>query len=92
MGLVDSVDRGRDNIVRVVTVRYFNASEPNTPHLTDRSVRSLVRLFHLDEINWSDDLDRVRKVCEETSLSLAPRDIKKYVNMSERLDTEDDLD
>ena len=70
MGLVDSLDKGRDNIVREVTVKYFNASEPNTPHLTDRSVRSLVRLFHLDEINWSDDLDRVRKFCEETNISL----------------------
>ena len=75
-----------------VTVRYFNASEPNIHHLTDRSVRSLVRLFHLDELNWSDDLDRVTKMCEETNLSLAPKDIRDSVNMPGRLATEETLD
>ena len=87
MGLVDSLERGRDNIVRQVTVRYFNASEPNIPHLTDRSVRSLVRLFHLDEINWSDDLDRVRKICEETNLPLTSN-TQSSTNMCEETSTD----
>ena len=41
MGIVDAVTIGRDNLVRNVSVRYCNASEPNTTHITDQLLHSL---------------------------------------------------
>ena len=68
MGIVDAVTIGRDNLVRNVSVRYYYASEPDTPHTTDRAVGSLVRLFNVDETSWTHDLDRIGSVCEATNL------------------------
>jgi hypothetical protein len=72
MGIVDSVDIGRDGLIRHVAVKYYNASEPNTPHITDRAVRSLVRLFNVDELHWQEDMDRIQEVCKDTNLPLVP--------------------
>jgi hypothetical protein len=72
MGIVDSVDVGRDGLIRHVAVKYFNASEPNTPQTSDRAVRSLVRLFNVDELSWAQDMDRIRKICRDTNLPIAP--------------------
>ena len=72
MGLVHEVDIGRDGLIRMVTVRYFNPTEPSKPQYTDRAVRSLVRLFHIDELSWAQDMDRVRRICQKFDLALAP--------------------
>ena len=69
LGQVDEVVVGPDLAVRRAVVRYFNAGE-NTPQLTDRSVRSLVRLFNVDEGGWRSDMEKIRKICEETKLDL----------------------
>ena len=87
MGIVDAVTIGRDNLIRNVSVRYYNASEPDTPHTTDRAVRSLVRLFNVDETSWAHDLDRIRSVCKATNLriandSLTPSDIPPTPSLS----------
>ena len=74
MGMVDDVTRGRDLLIREVRVRYHNA-DSWSPQFTDRAVRSLVRLFNVDEVNWQADLDIVAKVCRETDLSLEIPDI-----------------
>ena len=74
-------------MVREVTDKYFNASEPSIPQITDRSVRSMARLFHTDELNWTDDLARVREICEKTGLSLAPKDIHATANIAMGLGT-----
>ena len=58
---------GPDLVIRRVQVRYFKSGE-DLPHLTDRSVRSLVKLFSIDEGGWMQDMEQVRKLCESTGL------------------------
>jgi hypothetical protein len=70
MGIVHEVDIGRDGLIRMVTVRYFNPTEPSKPQFTDRVVRSLVRLFHIDELSWAQDMDKVRRICQKFDLDV----------------------
>ena len=49
-GIIDSVEVGRDNRIRKVTVRYRNNSE-KVDRTTYRSARSLIVIHHVDEIN-----------------------------------------
>ena len=79
MGLVHEVDVGRDGLIRMVTVLYYNASEPTNAQYTDRAVRSLVRLFHVDELSWSQDMDRVRDICQRYDLPLAPDSLHVFI-------------
>jgi hypothetical protein len=78
MGLVDSTTKGRDLVIRRVSVKYFNCGEEH-PQYTDRAIRSLVRLFNVDETPWQEDLDKVRRICDSTGLSLADPDIRSFV-------------
>lgn len=68
MGMVDSVLKGRDLLIREVKVRYHNP-EHTDPVYTNRAVRSLVRLFNVDELDWQHDLDRIDRICQETNLN-----------------------
>ena len=52
----------------------------------------MVRLFHIGELNWSDDLARVREICEKTGLSLAPKDIQATANLVLGLGTSQEED
>ena len=54
-GIINEVDRGRDDRIRRVKVKYHNANE-NCTRETSRSVRSLVVIHHVDEIDWSKEL------------------------------------
>ena len=60
---------GPDLVIRREQVKYFNSGE-DLPHLTDRSDRSLVKLFSVDEGGWMQDMEQVRKLCENTGLDL----------------------
>ena len=73
--MVDEVIKGRDGLIREVGIRYTNFSE-STPRLTTRAVRSVVRLFNVDEISWRDEMDSIRKVVEDTHLNLAPNEVE----------------
>ena len=55
-GMVDEVERSRDNRIRRVKVRYQNSSE-NCRRFTTRSVRRLVVILRVDEIDWSKELN-----------------------------------
>ena len=46
VGQVENVTRSKDGEIRRATIRYFNHGE-SVPRFTDRSVRSLVRLFNI---------------------------------------------
>ena len=71
VGQVDSVVRGRDGAVRRVTVRYHNAPASDGPDgnpvklgppmFTDRAVRSLVRMFNVEDTYFIHDLMEVEK-------------------------------
>lgn len=61
VGKVEQIVRGRDQKIRKVIVKYRNASEENVVHLTDRSVRKLVKLFSIDEYQIQNDLTELQK-------------------------------
>ena len=55
VGQVDSVERSKDGIVRRAVVRYYNANE-NVPRFSPRCVRSLCRLFNIEDNYWVNDM------------------------------------
>ena len=69
LGQVAEALVGPDLAVRRASIRYFNAGE-TTAQFTDRSVRSLVKLFSVDEGGWQRDMDNIRKICQATGLDL----------------------
>ena len=58
IGMIDELDRGRDGKVRKVIVKYQNHGE-NQPRLTERSTRSLVKIFDIEEYVLQEDLAEV---------------------------------
>ena len=58
VGQIDSVVRSRDGVVRRANVRYFNHSEKQ-PRLSDRAVRSLVRMFNIEDNYFISDMAEV---------------------------------
>ena len=61
VGQVDSVIKSRDGVVRRVVVRYYNHNE-NVPRFTERAVRSLVRLFNVEDNYFVDDMAKVEEM------------------------------
>ena len=61
VGQIDSVVRSKDGSVRRVNVRYSNAGD-TASHITDRAVRSIVRLFSLEDTYFIDDMNEVEKL------------------------------
>ena len=57
---MDQVIASKDGYIRRAVIKYFNAGEDN-PHLTDRSVRKLVKLWSLDEACLFDDLSELHQ-------------------------------
>ena len=55
LGTVDQVVHGRDKLARRVIVKYQNSSEDHH-RLTDRSIRSLVKVWSCDDLNLDEDL------------------------------------
>ena len=60
VGQVENVIRSKDGVVRRATIRYHNHGE-NVPRFTDRAVRSLVRLFSLEDSYFAEDMAEVEK-------------------------------
>ena len=58
VGQVESITRSRDGVVRRANLRYFNHTE-NQPRFTDRAVRSLVRLFNIEDTYFVSDMAEV---------------------------------
>jgi hypothetical protein len=84
MGMVDSVLKGRDLLIREGCVRYHNADQ-TAPNFTDRAVRSLVRHFNMDELDWQHDLDRIAKIYHDTGLSCEIPDMKTFASVAQCL-------
>ena len=63
VGTVESVTRSKDGVVRRVDIKYQNSTE-NLGHYryTDRSVRSIVRLFSLEDAYWVEDMAEVERL------------------------------
>ena len=60
IGKVDEIDRSRDNVIRMVTVKYFNGHN-KTPEHTLRTVRKLVKLWNVDEMHLDEDLAELQR-------------------------------
>ena len=66
MGRVDQVITGKDGKIRRVIVKYFNGTDPH-PKLTDRAVRSLIKIFSIDELCLAEDLAILQKRLDQNS-------------------------
>ena len=63
VGQIDSVVKGRDGNVRRVKIRYHNGNERDCPpRFTDRAVRSIVRLFNIEDNYFVDDMKEVENM------------------------------
>ena len=68
LGMVEETTRSRDGLIRRIEIKYFNASE-NFPRFTDRSIRSVIKLFNINEGTWKDDMETVAKIATTCGLS-----------------------
>ena len=75
MGKVDMVHRGTDGIIRNVDVMYRNSQE-DFNRITNRAVRTLVKLFALDENCIQDDLAVLQRRIDRLSGTTSPPDIE----------------
>ena len=67
--------RSKDNVIRRVCVKYFNHTE-NKPRFTDRAVRSLVRLFNVEDSYFIEDMAKVEKMMTELQKNEVPRKVE----------------
>ena len=58
LGLVEDVVKSKDDIVRKVVIKYQNENE-NVSRTTERAARKIIKLFHIDDTNWMDDMKEV---------------------------------
>ena len=68
IGRVDQVVRGTDGLIREVVVAYRNKDE-GFNRLSNRAVRSLVKLFSIDESCIYDDLAELQRRIERLRAS-----------------------
>ena len=47
----------------------FRTCPENQARYTDRAARSLIKLFHIDDISWQQEMDLIEKVCENAVTS-----------------------
>ena len=64
LGRVDQVVRGRDGIIRKVFVKYFNSKE-DFGRVTERSARTLIKIWSADDPDLQADLSKIQKRIDE---------------------------
>ena len=63
VGQVEDVIKSKDGVVRRANIRYHNHSETHhNPQFTDRAVRTLVRLFSLEDSYFVEDMTEVERI------------------------------
>ena len=73
--MVHYVSRSKDGVIRRVCVKYFNHKE-NKPRFTDRAVRSLVKLFSIEDSYFMDDMAKVEKLMTELKKDEMPKKVE----------------
>ena len=58
LGIVEEVIKSKDDVVRKVVIKYQNANE-NVSRTTERATRKIIKLFHIDDTTWRDDMEEV---------------------------------
>ena len=61
IGKIVEVVKSKDGVVRRASVQYQNSSE-ESPRTTERAVRSLIKIFNIDDQNWQDDMSKVEEL------------------------------
>ena len=74
-GQVHYVTRSSDGVIRRVCVKYFNHKE-NMPRFTDRAVRSLVKLFSIDDSYFMHDMAKVEKLMADLRKEEVPKKVE----------------
>ena len=69
LGKVVDFVRSKDGVVRCVTIEYQNASKFPNKRKTDRAARSMIKLFHIEDKGWCQEMANVDTVLEEVRLS-----------------------
>ena len=69
VGTVETVTRGADGLIREAAVKYCNPTE-STPRFTVRSIRSLVRLFNVEDGHWRQDMEEVAKMLKSLEVDM----------------------
>ena len=75
VGMVHYVTRSKDGVIRRVCVKYFNHKE-NKPRFTDRAVRSLVKLFSIDDSYFMQDMAKVEKLMADLKSKEMPKKVE----------------
>ena len=57
---VSDVTRGKDGVVKTVEIKYFNYKEKDA-RFTTRALRSIVKLFHIDEVGFQDEMGELER-------------------------------
>ena len=63
LGKVEGVTKSSDEVVRKVVIRYQNAKE-KVSRCTERAARGIIKLFHIEDTTWQDDMHEVEKLKE----------------------------
>ena len=71
VGEVDTVTRSRDDKVRRVSIKYYNHKDDKI-HYTDRSVRSVAKLFHIEDSYFAADMAE----CERMVAAMEKNDVE----------------
>ena len=71
VGEVDTVQRSRDDKVRRVSIKYYNHKDDKI-HYTDRSVRSVAKLFHIEDSYFAADMAE----CEKMVAAMEKNDVE----------------
>ena len=75
VGQVHYVTRSRDGVIRRVCVKYFNHKE-NKPRFTDRAVRSLVKLFSIEDSYYVHDMAKVEQLMMDLRKDEVPKKVE----------------
>ena len=70
LGTIEQLVRGRDGHARRAIVRYQNKNEDGK-RTTDRHVRSLVKIWSVDDQNFHDDLVELERLLKSSSVGTA---------------------
>ena len=84
VGQVEDVIKSKDGEVRRANIRYHNHGESDKPKFTDRAVRTLVRLFSLEDSYFVRDMAEVEKIVGNLN-----KDIHEDVQNKKIIQTED---
>ena len=63
LGKVVSVVRSKDGMVRRATIEYQNSTD-DFVRTTDRAVRSLIKIWYIDDNGWQEDISRLEKLID----------------------------